>query len=440
MDDAAASLPSDAVVVASQSVEETISVLPPPPVAPVADGAEAPAPAARTIARVRPPVQPVAQPSPQPAAAPAQRKAAAPAGKGQGKNTKIVQNADTLDEVMAQVSAIHGPNVLRRATESLMVLPHYPTNILTLDMGLMGGIVQSGMTMIYGWQSAGKTTVLIRAVASAQAKYPDKKAVIIDQEGTLDAIWAQAHGIDIERLVIAQPEYGEQAVDVMEAVIRARDTSIVALDSIPALVPMKELEDSAEDAQMALQARLIGKAVRKGTQAILDERKRQHYPAVVFINQWRNRMTMMGDPRTLPGGNAPKFFMHTMFEVMSKEVMGKDANGAEVADYNEHSFKITKCKEGSSLKTGAWEMIRNPDNPLGQGFIDEGETVLSFAKKFGFFTGGGSSWRLDTVDLKFNRHTEVVQYLYENDDEMLSLKNRIISAQRARLGLRATDW
>jgi recombination protein RecA len=345
-----------------------------------------------------------------------------------------------LADVMAQISKLHGPAVIRRAVDALMVLPHYPTNIFTLDMGLLGGVVQSGMTMVYGWSGAGKTTVTMRVVASAQAKYPDKSAVFIDAEGTFDAQWAQTHGIDIDRLVIVQPEYGEQAVDVLDAVIRAQDTSIVVLDSLPALVPLKELNDSAEDANVALQARLIGRAVRKATQAILDERKKGHFPAVVLINQWRNKITMMGDPRALPGGNALKFFMHTHFEVLVKEVLGKDANGAEVADYNEHSFKVGKCKAGSSLKTGAWEMVRNPDNPLGPGFIDEGETVLSFARKFGLFTGGGSSWRLDSVDLKFGRISEAVQYLYENDAAMHDLKRRLISMQRERVGQRPTDW
>lgn len=378
-------------------------------------------------------VQPVA-PTPPPAAAPAAK--AAPKKKAE----MSVPGQSSLAEVMASVAKLHGPNIMRRATDALMVLPHYSTGIFTLDMALLGGVVQSGITEIYGWEQAGKTTVANRVVASAQAKYPDMDAVYIDQEGTLDAAWAQAHGIDIDRLTLVQPEYGEQAMDILDAVIRSRDCSIVVLDSLPALVPLKELNDSAEDQNVALQARLIGKAVRKASQAILDERKRAHYPAVVCINQWRQKIVTMGDNRNLPGGNAIKFFMHTRFEVLKKEVMGEDAHGQEVVDFNEHSFKIAKCKAGSSLKIGAWDMVRNSDHPLGAGFIDEGETVLSFARKFGYFTGGGSSWRFDDVDHRFNKLSEAVTYLYENEEYYLGLKRRLISAQRERVGQRPTDW
>ena len=227
--------------------------------------------------------------------------------------------------------------------------------------------------MPFGWESAGKTTVLMRVVAAAQRKYPDRKVVWVDTEGTFSPIWARCHGVDPDAMVLVQPSSGEMAIDIIMACISAVDTSIVVLDSLPALVPIKEMEKSAEDAIVALQARLIGTLVRKGTQALIDERKKGHNVLLACINQYRNRIVMMGDPRNLPGGNALKFFVSQRFEVMKKEVVGKDAFDVECVDYNEHEWKITKNKMGNSLRTGAFTMICNPSHPRGPGFIDEGQ-------------------------------------------------------------------
>jgi recombination protein RecA len=205
-------------------------------------------------------------------------------------------------------------------------------------------------------------------------------------------------------------------------------------------MPFKELEKSAEDATVALQARLIGLLVRKGTQALLDERKKGHLVTLLLINQWRNKIAMMGDPRSLPGGNALKFFTSLRFEVMNKEVLGVDARNTEVVDHNLHSFKITKNKIGNGIRSGEFTMIRNPDHPLEPGYIDEEETILAYARKFDIFTGGGSSWRLDEVDLRFHKIQEAKNYLLEHPDFTETLRVRLICEQRAACGLQATGW
>ncbi len=136
-------------------------------------------------------------------------------------------------------------------------------------------------------------------------------------------------------------------MDLARAVIKAKETSIVVLDSLPALMPMKEMEKAAEDAVVALQARLIGRFVRTASQALIDERVRGHFPAVLMINQFREKMVVKGDSRSLPGGNALKFFVSVRWEVKNKEELGTDRFGNEVVDVNEHSWKITK----NSLET-----------------------------------------------------------------------------------------
>lgn len=345
----------------------------------------------------------------------------------------------TLADVMGQVSEMHGANVMRQAT-TLPTFKHIPTGIFTLDMALFGGVPESLITMFYGWESSGKSTTAMRVVGSAQRKYPDKQAVFIDVEGTFSAAWATRHGVDVNRLIIVQPETGEQAVDIADAVLRANDTSIVVLDSLPALVPIKELSNSAEDATVALQARLIGTFIRKANQALLDERKHGHWPTLLLINQFRNKITMMGDPRSLPGGNALRFFTSVRVELTSKEHMGRDEHDVETVEHNEHGFKIGKNKLGNGIRTGEFQMIRNPSHTLGAGFIDDGKTVLTYAKKFGLFTGGGSSWRLTGIDQKFGRIQDAVDWLYRNPEEFERLKFQLITLQRQHAGLRTEGW
>lgn len=350
-----------------------------------------------------------------------------------------VHNRVTLDEVIQAVSKQHGDKVIARAKDR-PCHTHLRTGIFTLDMALFGGIPESTISMLYGWESSGKTTVAMRVAGAAQRKYPDRKVVFIDAEGSFSVPWAERHGVDCDKLILVQPETGEQAVDIIDAVIRAEDTSLVILDSIPALMPVQELEKSAEDATVALQARLIGTLVRKATQALLDERKYGHDVTLLLINQWRNKIQLMGDNRNLPGGNALKFFAFTRVELKNKEQIGRDAHDVETVDHNDHSFTIGKNKEGTGIRSGEFQMIRNPDHPLGQGFIDDAKTVLTYAKKFGIFTGGGASWRIDGLDEKFGKISEAIDYMYSDLDFYEALQNRLITIQRDHAGLPTVGW
>ncbi|QSY98688.1 hypothetical protein J2J97_31960 (plasmid) [Rhizobium bangladeshense] len=352
-----------------------------------------------------------------------------------------------IGSVIAQFGKTYGNHVIRRATQKARFL-HIPTDIFTLDMGLHGGIPQSLISMVYGWESSGKTTTAMRIIAQTQRKYPNMVAVLIDTEGTYDAEWGAKHGIDNERLVLVQPESGEQAVDLARAVIKAKETSIVVLDSLPALMPINEMEKAAEDAVVALQARLIGRFVRAASQALIDERVRGHFPAVLLINQFREKIGVMhGDTRTLPGGNAIKFFVSVRWEVKNKEVMGKDRFDSEVVDHNEHSWRITKNKLGNGLRNGEFTMIRNPDHPFGAGFIDDAKHVLTYMRKFELLTGGGSAWYMDgvmdnsgTKPLRFGKLQETLDYLYSDLDYYEAAKTRLINQQRLNNGLSAEGW
>jgi recombination protein RecA len=343
------------------------------------------------------------------------------------------------DKLFADVNKVHGPNVMRRANIAGH-WKHIPTGIFTLDMAQFGGIPRSAISMYYGWESGGKTTTGLRVIAHAQRMFPDQDVALIDAEGTYDPVWGAYHGVDNDKLILVQPETGEQALDIADGLLRSNDISMVMVDSLPALVPAKELEKSMEDDIVAMQARLIGRFIRKGNQAILDERKKHHLPALLLINQWRSKIAYMGDTRNLPGGNALKFFVFNRVEILNKEVLGKDQYDVETVLYNDHTFKITKNKEGTGIRSGAFTMIRDPGHPLGSGFIDDAEVVLAYAKKFGIWTGAGKAQRFDDLDVTFGNMKEGAEYFYSDLDYYERMKHRLIGIQRQHCGLPGEGW
>lgn len=312
------------------------------------------------------------------------------------------------------------------------------TGIFLLDLALLGGLQESRVNQIYGWESSSKTTTAMRAIAAAQRKHPDQAVAFIDAEGTFDPVWAGKHGVDCERLVYFQPETGEECVDVLEAAIRAKETCAVVLDSVPAIVPQKIIENSAEDMTVGKRAQLMGIACSKMIAALQAERGREHNPSIIVINQWRTKIGVMhGDTRRLPGGDQLKFLSSVMLEMKRGKVeMGKDEFENDTPVLNTHAFDLDKLKGGASITQGEFKMIRCANYQAKEGYtlpagaIDDYKTVATYAKRMGFITGGGASWRIDGVDVKFGKLEEILRYLVENNDEYLLLKRKMICLKR----------
>lgn len=380
---------------------------------------------ARTRTRPAAPVNPVA-----PETSPA---AHAPLARPQ-------DNPDSdVFKVTQSIEKLHGEKVVTDA-RTIPSFKHIPFNILPLDFALGGGIPEGLCTMVFGWPSGGKTTTALRLIASAQIKHPDKVCVFVDAEGTLDTEWAQVHGVDLDRLLVVHPSSGEQAADVTCAYLTAREVSLVILDSVPALVPMKEIEKSMEDAIVGGSSQLIGRFLRKANHTMNEARKSGHWPTLVLINQWRNKIgVFMGDNRTLPGGNALNYVASVKVEVMNKEKSGKSDNDLAVVDYNEHSFRIHKNKVINGPREGEFQMIRNPSNPLGEGFIDDGRATINLAKRLGLVTGGGAAWRWDGIDQTFRKLDDMVDFFYGDEAAYTAAKHILISRQRANMG-KNPDW
>ena len=275
------------------------------------------------------------------------------------------------------------------------------------------------------------------------AKHPDKYVLWVDTERMLDKKWAEALGVDLERLIHVEPETGEMAVDIIDNALQRPDIGLIVLDSIPALVPYKEAEASAQDDHVALRARLVGKMCSSITVRWAQGRREGHFCAVWLINQWRFKIgVMFGDPRTLPGGRQAQHLPATKLELkIKKEVEGRDQFDSPVHDYNEHAFKLAKHKVAPSIPSGEYIMQFNPDGELAPGSFDDMSTVVTFAKRMGYIYGGGSSWRCHTIiedegkDKRFKGATPMKEFLAANPTHYMSLRKTLVAHQRRNVGL-----
>ena len=346
-----------------------------------------------------------------------------------------------LDAIQEEVEKKFGQGIMQRADQAPL-WKHIPTGILALDMALHGGIPRSQVTLLYGRESSGKTTLALKAIGNAQRMFPEQRAVHIDLEGSYDANWGAMQGIDNSKLTLVRPETGEQALDIADGIIRTPGVSIVVVDSLAALIPYREMEKSTEDSVVGMHGKLIASFCRRALSGLVTMRPKGHIPAVILLNQWRSKIgVMVGDPRILPGGQAQHYTAFTKIEMKNKEHLGKDAYDKETVDYNEHTFKIDKNKEGVAMRTGTFDMIRNPNNPLGMGFIDDGRTAATWGYKMGLITGGGGKYAIDGVpDQTFRTYEDIVQFFYTNWEFYCAFQHRIISAYRASNKLPAEGW
>ena len=358
---------------------------------------------------------------------------------GESRETKAAKSE--LSETLAGFSKAYGEYTVRKGRQVRSPV-RISTGAFILDFALLGGIPTSRVTMTVGHRHSGKSMIAYKIAGNAQRQYPDHSVVLLDIEGTHDSVWAEKLGVDIDNLYVAECETGEMAVDIADAVIGSAETSLIVVDSLAALTPMKETEDSAEDAHVGLQARLISRMVRKVTSSLIRERKRGHFPTILFLNQFRSKIggfARFGEPLSIPGGKALEFSTSVQFEMKNKENMGKDEYGIETMDRNEHVFKIMKNKVNQGPRTGEFvlQRIDSPDSFLKAGDIDDAATMLSYAKKFGFYTGGGKKWTLSIFDddYVFGKQEEAVHAMRQDPDLYYGLRDFLIKVQATNLGM-----
>lgn len=285
-----------------------------------------------------------------------------------------------------------------------------PSGSLALDVALgIGGYPRGRVVEIYGPESSGKTTVALHAIAEAQAK--GGQAAFIDAEHALDPNYARALGVDIDELLLSQPDTGEQALEIAEALVRSGAVDIIVVDSVAALVPKAEIEGEMGDAHVGLQARLMSQALRKLSGAINKSRT-----TAVFINQIREKVGIMfGNPETTPGGRALKFYSSVRLEVRRAETLkqGNDILG------NKAKIKVVKNKVAPPFK------VAEVDIMYGFGISREGE-LIDIGSELDIVQKSGSWYSYNEERLGQGREN-AKQFLKENEDILLEIKEKIRS-------------
>jgi recombination protein RecA len=335
-----------------------------------------------------------------------------------------------LEETISQIHGRFGKEVAEIQSNLKIYYDRIRSGIFTLDIALAGGFLTSRGSMVYGERSAGKTTTVMMTAVNAQRLYQDQVVAYIDVEGSFDIDWFIRLGGDPSRLLLCEPESGEHAVDIADALSRTKEVCMVVTDSIAMLIPMKEIEESAETSLVGNHARLIGNYLRKLNNAMLMERHRQHRLLVLHINQFRMKIGMsFGDPRTLPGGKALEFCTSQQVEMRNKEIISEDGD----IKWNEHNFKITKDKTGGHIREGKFKLCRDPvhNNGLPEGTIDQIKSMHELGSRVGLAEG-----RMDFKKYgKWNSAPEAQAAMLLDPEKYAKLQIDIIMAHRLKWGL-----
>ncbi|NLD37896.1 MAG: recombinase RecA [Desulfatiglans sp.] len=314
--------------------------------------------------------------------------------------------ADTLErnkaveQAISQIEKQFGRGaIMKMSDDNIIVVPAIPTGSLALDIALgVGGVPRGRVIEIYGPESSGKTTLALHI--SAEAQKLEGMVAFIDAEHALDMAYARKLGVDVDSLLVSQPDTGEQGLDIAEILVRSGAIDVLVIDSVAALVPRAEIEGDMGDQHMGLQARLMSQALRKLTATISKSKT-----CVIFINQIRMKIgVMFGSPETTTGGNALKFYATQRLDIRRTGAIkeGNDVIGSRT------KVKVVKNKVAPPFKEAEFDII------YGHGISKEGD-VLDLGAEMGIVEKSGAWYSFEGERIGQGREN-VKKFLAENVD------------------------
>ena len=313
-----------------------------------------------------------------------------------------------LDLAIAQISKQFGDGSIMKLGENHKVdVELLPSGCLSLDIALGGGYPKGRILEIYGPESSGKTTLTLHAIAEIQKQ--GGTAAFIDAEHALDPAYARKLGVDTENLLVAQPDNGEQALEITETLVRSNAVDLIVVDSVAALVPQAEIDGDMGDAHMGLQARLMSQALRKLT-GIINKSK----ATVIFINQIRMKIgVMFGNPETTTGGNALKFYASVRADIRRTAQIksGDDVIG------NRTKVKIVKNKIAAPFRVAEFDIMYN------EGISKTGD-ILDLAVEHEILGKSGAFYKYNDQNIGQGREN-AKRYLLENPDIMAEIDAKV---------------
>lgn len=307
-----------------------------------------------------------------------------------------------------QIEKAHGKGSIMKLSDTNVVsVEAIPTGCLSLDAAIgIGGVPRGRIIEIYGPESSGKTTVCLHIISEAQKR--GGMAAFVDTEHALDINYAQRLGLDLNNLLLSQPEFGEQALEIVETLVRSNAIDVIVVDSVAALTPRVEIEGEMGDAQMGSQARLMSQAMRKLNAAIGKTKT-----TVIFTNQLRSKIGVIyGNPETTTGGNALKFYASVRIDIRRKEVI-KD--GAEIIG-NRVRVKIVKNKVSPPFKEVEFDILYN------EGISKLGD-LMDVAAEHGVISKSGSWYTYKTE--RVQGRDALKKIISENESLMTDLENDV---------------